>query len=172
PLDKKKKKKVKTQPSGPEILKGTPAEGDWAKLKEADTFGQLVDVSGKRGVLEAGGMRLNVKLSQLVKIRPPQKKEKMAAVQVIGEVSRPAGARMDLDVLGQRVEEALPRVDKFMDDAHLAGLRQVRILHGKGSGVLRDAIRKHLRDLRYVVDVADAPVEQGGAGWTLVEIRD
>ena len=173
PEGKGKKKKKAARPQGPEVLRGQPiAAGDWVKLKEADTYGQLVELSGKRGVLEAGGMRLNVKLAQLEKIRPPRKKEAPRLVQVIGEGEDRPSVRMDLDVLGLRVEEALPRVDKFMDEAHLAGLRSVRILHGKGSGILRDAIRKHLRDLRYVEDLADAPVDQGGAGWTLVEIGD
>ena len=73
--------------------------------------------------------------------------------------------------MGMRVEEAIPAVDRLLDDARVSGLNRVRILHGKGTGVLREAIRKHLGDMAYVESAVDAPVEEGGAGWTIVQMR-
>ena len=90
-------------------------------------------------------------------------------ISSIGNLSA-AHTKMELNVMGMRVEEALIDVDKFVDDARVVGLGSLRILHGKGTGVLRDAIRKHLRDYSFIRSTEDAPIEQGGAGWTLVEL--
>ncbi|MEM7512768.1 MAG: Smr/MutS family protein, partial [Bacteroidota bacterium] len=81
-------------------------------------------------------------------------------------------ARMELDLMGKRVEEALPELEKMVDDARLAGLRNISILHGKGTGALREAVRKYLNDLSFVKKVYDAPEEMGGDGWTICEFKD
>jgi DNA mismatch repair protein MutS2 len=127
-----------------------------------------LDIQGKKAVIAVGEIRMTVNLKQLQKIRPPQRKQGDTSGRM--PVLSMNQARLELNVIGKRVEEALPEVDKFLDEARLSGLREVRILHGKGSGILRDAIRKHLRDLGFVRHMQDAPVEQGGAGWTLVEL--
>ncbi|MEM9936473.1 MAG: Smr/MutS family protein, partial [Bacteroidota bacterium] len=81
-------------------------------------------------------------------------------------------ARMELDLMGKRVEEALPMLEKMVDDARLAGLKTINILHGKGTGVLREAVRKYLNDLSFVKRVYDAPMEMGGDGWTICEFKN
>ncbi len=115
-------------------------------------------------------MRVNVKLKQLVKIREPEKK----AVSTTGYIPDIplSTARLSLDVKGMRVEEALKEVDKFLDEARYGGLKRLSILHGKGSGVLRDAIRKHLRDLNFITEISDAPLDGGGAGWTIFGLKN
>ncbi|MEL6653702.1 MAG: Smr/MutS family protein, partial [Bacteroidota bacterium] len=67
--------------------------------------------------------------------------------------------------------EAIPTIDRLLDNARLSGFNRVRILHGKGTGALREAVRKHLYDLNYVESATDAPIEEGGAGWTIVQMR-
>ena len=167
----KKKSAKKKGSSEPEILHGEPIqEGDWVKLKNTSSYGQLVEIQGKKGQIESGGIRLTVKLNQLIKIRPPKSQEKRKESGYIGSIPA-THARLELNVLGKRVEEALLEVDKFLDNANLAGLHQVRILHGKGTGALREAIRKHILGLHIVSSAKDAPVEQGGAGWTVVELK-
>ncbi|GAB4423965.1 MAG: endonuclease MutS2 [Bacteroidia bacterium] len=165
-------KTAKDLPAAPELLPGEQiAAGDWVKLIEGETYGRLVELQGNRGILEAGDLRLHVRLNQLVKIRPPRQRKTTGGVQLIGD--RPQlHARFELNVMGQRVEEVLPVLERFIDEARQAGLPSLRILHGKGSGVLRDVIRKQLADLPFVTHYGDAPVEMGGAGWTIVELGD
>ncbi|MEO0469415.1 MAG: Smr/MutS family protein [Bacteroidota bacterium] len=149
-----------------------PGQGDWVKLKQSDSFGKLVDLKGKKAVVEVGEMRLSVKLGQLVKIKPPasQKERHNKTVHVIGgRVS--TLVKSELDIMGKRVEEAIPMVDRFLDDARVAGLQLLRILHGKGNGILREAIRKHLLDQNDVNKVSDAPIDEGGAGWTIFQLK-
>ena len=159
------------EPAGVTVLRGEPvAVGDWVKPKQSDSYGRLVEVRGKKGTMEVGELRVTVPLQQLVKVIPPA--TKTLTSRGIHLVSQPSMAtvRMELDVLGQRVETALPEVDKWLDDARMAGLKRLRVLHGKGSGTLRDAIRKHLSQQKDVTDLNDAPIEEGGAGWTVIRL--
>ncbi|HDM78520.1 MAG TPA: hypothetical protein ENG51_18965 [Deltaproteobacteria bacterium] len=78
---------------------------------------------------------------------------------------------MELHLLGKRVEEALPLIDKFLDDAYLAGFKEVRIVHGVGTGILKKAVREHLRRSPLVESFREAPQEEGGSGATIVKLK-
>jgi len=80
-------------------------------------------------------------------------------------------ARSELNVIGQTTDEAVDAVDKFLDEASLASLSQVRIVHGHGTGALRRAIASLLGDHPHVARFVAAPPDQGGTGATLVELR-
>ena len=72
---------------------------------------------------------------------------------------------------GKRVEEVIGILDQFMDTAILLGQSEIRILHGKGEGVLRKVVRDHLRKYKEVASVADEHVERGGDGITIVILK-
>jgi DNA mismatch repair protein MutS2 len=76
-----------------------------------------------------------------------------------------------LNVIGQTTDEAVDAVDKFLDEASLASLSQVRIVHGHGTGALRRAIGDLLKGHPHVARFLAAPPDQGGTGATLVELR-
>ncbi len=76
----------------------------------------------------------------------------------------------EIDVRGFRADEALLKVQRFVDDALLVGSSQLRILHGKGNGILRQEIQRFLRTMPYVKSVRDEHVQFGGAGVTVVEL--
>lgn len=146
-----------------------PVAGDYVRLKNSRSFGRLVELKGKRGMMEVGNVRIAVKLKDIYKIEPPKelKKDRVRSSRFSLPIET---ARFELDVMGMRVEEALVEVEKLLDQAMLSGLSFVRILHGKGSGALRDGIRNYLRDHGAVQSLKDAPVEAGGDGWTVVEL--
>jgi DNA mismatch repair protein MutS2 len=75
-----------------------------------------------------------------------------------------------IDVRGERLESALNIVTRFIDDATMIGISQVKILHGKGTGVLREELRKYLKTVAGVLAVHDEALEMGGAGITVVEL--
>jgi DNA mismatch repair protein MutS2 len=158
-----------------EVIKILPNEvpkaGDFVRLKNSRSFGRLVELKGSRGMMEVGNVRIAVKLKDIYKVEPPKqvKKEKFST----SKYRVPVGpTQFELDVMGMRVEEALVEVEKLLDQAMLTGLGFVRILHGKGSGALRDGIRNFLRDHGAVQSLKDAPVEAGGDGWTVVELAN
>jgi DNA mismatch repair protein MutS2 len=146
-------------------------EGDWVKLKEGDTYGYVEELNGKRAIMVAGQMRLTVNVSSLVKIEAPKPEKPIAGsnAQMVNE--KRSNASAEIDVQGMRVDEALITITKFMDDALLAGLTELRILHGKGTGALRIAIREYLRKhYAQVKSLEDGPADFGGPGWTIVNM--
>ncbi|MFN0202504.1 MAG: endonuclease MutS2 [Bacteroidia bacterium] len=147
--------------------------GDWAKLKTSPSYGKVLELQSNRCVVEIGDVRMKLKLNQIVKIEPPAEalKQKVKVVAT-SRLEKMKEVSTKIDVMGMRVEEALPLIEKKMDDALWAGLHTVSILHGKGTGALRDAIRKHLRDQRYVISLADAPYNEGGDGWTICSLKN
>jgi DNA mismatch repair protein MutS2 len=76
-----------------------------------------------------------------------------------------------LDIRGKRVEEVIPVLDQFIDDALLLGHSELKILHGKGEGVLRKVVRDHLKKVKQVVSLSDEHVERGGVGITVVILK-
>ena len=79
---------------------------------------------------------------------------------------------IDCNIVGMRVDEALPVIDKYLDDAYLAHLPQVSIIHGRGTGALRDAVHKHLRNLKYVKSFRLGEFGEGDRGVTIVTFKD
>ncbi len=152
------------------VLGGTISIGDWVMLKDSNSYGQVLELQDKRAVVSLGEMRITVKIKHLVKIRQPRSGSGGIMRRGVGMVAKKANISLELSVMGFRVEQALPPVQRFIDDALLAGLSEVRILHGKGTGALRIAIRDYLGGISHVKRCEDAPIEQGGAGWTVVTL--
>jgi DNA mismatch repair protein MutS2 len=77
----------------------------------------------------------------------------------------------NLDIRGKRGEEALGLLDQFMDNALMLGYDELRVIHGKGDGILRTLVRNHLRSYRQVATLQDEHADRGGAGVTIVKLR-
>ena len=81
------------------------------------------------------------------------------------------GIAPQITLLGQRADEAVQNVDKYLDDAYAAGLAQARVVHGKGTGALRRAVQQHLQTHPLVETFATANADEGGAGATIVTLK-
>ena len=81
------------------------------------------------------------------------------------------GITPQLTLLGQRAEEAISNVEKYLDDAYAAGLSRARLVHGKGTGALRRAVQEYVSSHPLVTEYATADPEEGGAGATVVTLR-
>lgn len=146
------------------------AVGDWVRLKDSENVGRVLEVTDKRCVVALGELRTTAKLKEVVKVTPAGKGASDKNPANYLDPRRLAAQARQLDVRGLRVDEALIQVDKFMDDIILSGLRQFQILHGKGGGMLRTAIRAHLRkSYPQIKKLIDAPNEGGGSGITICE---
>jgi DNA mismatch repair protein MutS2 len=80
-------------------------------------------------------------------------------------------APSEINVIGRNVDEATAEVEKFVDRAFLAGMPRVRIVHGSGMGILRKALRQYLKKHPHVESVIEPPMNEGGGGATVVELR-
>jgi DNA mismatch repair protein MutS2 len=124
--------------------------------------------------VEVNGKRLRAQLADLriLDRADGRKSEPKGRVMVNVQAQAPEGRLSDLNVIGCTVPEAIDRTDKFLDQALLAELRQVRVIHGHGTGQLRRALSQFLQDHPLVVKTTPAPPEQGGGGVTLVELKE
>ena len=151
--------------------------GDSVKIKGLSTVGKIESMDGKNATVIFGGMRTKMPASRLEYVDMAEaKKEDVAPVFNVSRETRETidnrklNFHQDLDVRGMRGDEALNAVRYFIDDACLVGMSRVRILHGKGNGILRQLIRQYLATVPSVTSFRDEHVQFGGAGITVVDI--
>ncbi len=139
--------------------------GDSVVLDGGSAIGEILRLEDDEAVVAFELAQMHVDSSRLERVNRPKKTRQVRAVATM-EPSLHITPRLDLR--GYRVADALPAVEKYLDEAIRAGLRRVEILHGTGTGALRDAIRGHLRSMYVVSSIEEAPIDQGGAGVTYV----
>ena len=120
-----------------------------------------------------GGLKSTVKINRLQKISKRKYKEALGEQNAplskgINLNQRMAEFSPNLDLRGKRGEEALTEVQNFMDNALLFSMREVRIIHGKGDGILRSLVRNYLQKFPHKKSVSDEHADRGGAGVTIV----
>jgi DNA mismatch repair protein MutS2 len=154
--------------------------GDRVRLRSFGSIGIVDQIKGDDVEVRVKALRLREKLEnlELVEEVAPAKREvgKFAGLRhssssEIKLKGSDQSASSELNVIGQTTDQAVDAVDKFLDEASLASLIQVRIVHGHGTGALRRAISELLKDHPHVLRFSSAPPNQGGAGVTVVELR-
>lgn len=149
--------------------------GDIARIKGLTSTGKIESIDGKMATIIFGDMRTKMRLDRLEYTDAPTKQNEPKAYQISRETretidNRKLNFHQDLDVRGMRGDEALNAVVYFIDDAILVGMSRVRILHGKGNGILRQLIRQYLSTVPNVTLYMDEQVQFGGAGITVVDL--
>ena len=171
----------KTTPAVKEI-----AVGDTVRIKGLTSVGTVESVDGKMATVIFGGMKTKMRTERLEHAEAPKAPEKTKAeernaaiVGAYGNISndtrnvidnRKLNFRQDIDVRGMRGDEAINAVTHYIDDAILVGMSRVRILHGTGTGILRQLIRQYLGTIPNVRSYRDEHVQFGGAGITVVDL--
>lgn len=131
-------------------------------LEEPDSDGQVL--------VQAGIMKVKVHASQLKRLDEQKESlDKMQRIRVAGVKASPI--KLELDLRGMNVEETLDRVDKYIDDAVIAGLHEVTLIHGKGTGTLRKAVQDHLRHHPHVDSFRLGKYGEGETGVTVVTLK-
>ncbi len=151
-------------------LPGEIAVGDTVWVAGLGTSGQVTALEGDTAEVQVGSFRARVPRQGLERRVYRKAPEPQAPRILLGEA--PASPGIELDLRGQRVEEALPRLDKYLDDAFLAGLPFVRIIHGKGTGALRQAVRQQLRSHPLVKSHRPGEEGEGGSGVTVAYLAE
>ena len=160
------------KPSAPEAL----AAGDTVRIKGLTTVGSIESIDGKMATVIFGDMRTKMRTERLERASKPKKEESKTFVSTVGKQTRETidnrklNFHQDLDVRGMRGDEAINAVTYFIDDAILVGMPRVRILHGTGTGILRQLIRQYLATVPNVTSYKDEHVQFGGAGITVVDL--
>ena len=173
PHGKKAKKKVPTEkPKAEEV---TFNANDNVTMEGNSTVGQIISIEGKHAIVAFGMLKTKVELKKLKKsqAQPKQKSEKSFISRSTSDEMRmrQLNFKQEIDVRGMRADEAIQAVTYFIDDATQFSVRQVRILHGTGTGILKVRIREYLNAIPNVKNYRDEHVQFGGAGITIVELE-
>lgn len=176
-LGKAPKDKRKPRHEAPKRKEEAPlAPGDTVKLDGSGSPGKILEISGKNAIVAFGMIKTTVKLDRLQRSNARIDSGASAKASFVSSATsdamrrRQLDFRQDIDVRGMRVDEALQAVTYFIDDAIQFSAKRVRILHGTGTGALRQSLRQYLATVRGVAGFHDEDVRLGGAGITVVNL--
>jgi DNA mismatch repair protein MutS2 len=143
------------------------SRGDTVWVAGLQAIGEITELSGDEAEVQVGSFRIKARLGDLELRHRAAKPEVRERVISVPRVSSPG---LELNLRGQTTEEALPRLDKYLNDAYLAGLPQVRIIHGKGTGTLRRVVRDFVTNHPLVASYQPGDEHEGGEGATVVKL--
>ena len=142
--------------------------GDYVKITGLNSHGEIVDIRRNEATVLTNGMKMKVKLSKLEPMHKPQIKKTSYKAHVESVSSR---FPLELNLIGMRVEEGIAALDKYLDQAVVKHIKQVRIIHGMGTGALRTAVWKDLKKQPNVSKFTSAGPSEGGLGATIVLLK-
>ena len=157
-----------------QVIAGQISAGDWVRLKDNGAIAEVVAIKNKDVELLIGDLKSNVKLSRLEKISKAEVKKESKYSERRGtyqSTEKMMDYSPNLDLRGKRGEEVLPLIQTFIDEGFMLGVKNLRIVHGKGDGILREVSRNLLRSMAQVGKLEDEHADRGGAGVTLVTLK-
>ena len=177
----KVKNKVRTEtPRKPlKITSASPKDitvGSRVRIKDQETVGQVLSVRGKETEIAVGEVKIKVPLNRLEIVSGAAGKTSKPATRV----NLPGGLNVNekmqqfthtLDIRGKRGDEAINELDQYLDQALMLNMKEVRILHGKGNGILRKLVREQVMRYNFIQEASDEDVERGGSGITVVRFK-
>lgn len=146
-------------------------KGDWVKFLDSENIGQVIEISRDNVILALGDLRSVVKISRVEKVSNksvPKEIRKSHSTDLTESFST---FNTELDLRGMRGDEALYEIEKYLDRAVMLGLSGLKIIHGKGDGILRKLIREYLRKYSQVSHIEDEHADRGGDGITFVYLK-
>jgi DNA mismatch repair protein MutS2 len=160
---------VEPQPSETDD-EGPVREGDTVKLRNLGIEGTVLEADGDEVTVQAGAIRTRLARDEVTLLRRQAASEPEAEASGISMPARPSSPGVQIDLRGQTVEEALHRLERYLDEAAMAALPWVRIIHGKGTGKLRREVRRYVGSHPLVASYDGAPLNEGGEGATVVNL--
>jgi DNA mismatch repair protein MutS2 len=172
-------RKEEPRPAHKRMANGAIKEGDHVALVGQDSSGQVVSIKGKTAEVLFGGLKTIVKVDNLEKLEgqvaTKQKKAKAEAgegyTRGMNITQRMADFTTTLDIRGEYAEDALTRLMNFTDEAIMLGIPEIKIIHGRGNGVLRQVVRDYLYSVPEVASLGNEVTERGGDGATLAVLK-
>lgn len=157
--------KVKTSKSSKMVV------GDFVKLDGHDEVGEILDIKKADVQVQFGLLKSFVKIDRLQKVRGHKKDSRSSSDRGVNLFQKQTEYSHDLVIQGMRAEEALPKIDTFIDESIMLGVNQVKVIHGKGHGILRDLLRNHLSDHPGIGHIEDEHADRGGSGISIVTFK-
>ncbi|MEP1097187.1 MAG: endonuclease MutS2 [Cyclobacteriaceae bacterium] len=169
-LDEKEKETGKKR----QVTRSKFEVGDSVKMLGQDTVGNVQKIKGKQAEVSFGSLKSIVstdKLEKAVSNQEQQHHQRRVRKLGIDVSSKMASFNHELSLLGMRADEALGKVESYLDEALLVGANEVRIVHGKGHGVLREIVRSYAKDHPSVQDISSEHADRGGDGISIISLK-
>jgi DNA mismatch repair protein MutS2 len=146
--------------------------GESVRIISIDKFGEVETLPDDKGDLNIQVGIMSVR-SNINDIERSESKEEVKVEKKTRSINKAKSKNIssEINLIGRTVDEAILLLDKYLDDAYLARLKEVRIIHGKGTGTLRDAVRKYLQNSKHVIEYREADYTEGGSGATVAVIK-
>ncbi|MFX3625915.1 MAG: endonuclease MutS2 [bacterium] len=145
--------------------------GNKVRIKGQFVVGELLSMKGKKAVVAFGDLHSSVELSKLEKISVKEAKKMQQTFKGINVTKELMDFKPEIDLRGKRGDEALNEAFAFIDKAVITGFERLRIVHGKGDGILRKLLRDNLKKLKVVNSIEDEHVDLGGVGVSIVKLK-
>jgi DNA mismatch repair protein MutS2 len=149
-------------------------KGDMVRIQGQDSIGQIIEISKKTAAVAFGDFITTVSPSKLEFISKNKARKQLRTSRPTSMTNDFSRKRMTfkpyIDVRGKYADEAIQIIGEFVDNAIMFESNELRILHGRGNGILRQVIRDYLRTIRQVTDIADEHIDHGGDGITVVRL--
>lgn len=159
---------------GIRVAEGQAVPGDFVRIKGTDSIGQLSGFKGKDAEVIIGDLKTNIKLNRLEKItgyEPRELQRQKRSTENLNLNRKMMEFNSTIDIRGLRTDEAITAIETWLDEAILLGQKELKIIHGKGDGILRTQIRNHLKKFSQVGRMADEHADMGGQGITLLSLN-
>jgi DNA mismatch repair protein MutS2 len=146
--------------------------GDRVKVLSTGTEGEVIEVKGNKVLVALGALNTTVKLDQLEKLSPiykPEYKEAPSAAPIFDTQQHLMDFKFELDLRGKMQDEAMALLNKNIDDALLLGIPGFKILHGRGTGAIKNMVRSQLKKYKEITHYGDEDHAHGGDGVTVVK---
>lgn len=150
-----------------QIEPGEIKAGDNVTMTDSDNVGIVISIEGKQALVEFNGLKFKVKLNKLQKTAKKVKDDTVSR-EVISHIKFDTSA--SIDIRGMRADEGIRKIDRHISDALASSLSEITVLHGKGTGALRNAIREFLDNHHLVNSYREGKMIEGGSGVTIVEL--
>lgn len=163
-------------PTEPQPVQWTPRLGDAVWLDTLKAEGTVIELDKDEGVVQIGALKVRARFNEMKKPtkaeRETVKKRHASAYEKSPSITVPKAVSpgLELDLRGTRVEDAIQRLDDYVDAAYLSGLPFARIIHGKGTGALRKAVQERVKEHSLISKSIVAPAKEGGEGVTIIYI--
>ncbi|WP_410221278.1 endonuclease MutS2 [Pedobacter sp.] len=167
------KNEIKPEPKPVvEIDHSELAVGDWVQLIGTESIGQVLELNKDNCVIAFGELRSVVKRKKLQKVSKKQIKKITQGSSYSGSLNEAlSNFKAEMDVRGMRGENAIQEIENYLDKAIMLGFSSIKIIHGKGDGILRKLIRNHLKSYKEISHFEDEHLDRGGDGITYVYLK-
>ncbi|HSV87507.1 MAG TPA: Smr/MutS family protein [Bacteroidales bacterium] len=170
-----KSKNLIEQDSIIDIETGPLSIGDAVRVEGQSSIGEVLEITGTQAVVRFGNIRLKTGAANLMKVKKSLltgSERTGVKVKMAFDINEKATSfNPVIDIIGLRAEEAITKLRRVIDDALLLGIKELKVTHGKGEGILREAVRSVLQTIPEVRNFRDEHVERGGTGATIIELE-